>query len=79
MVGRGRCAVGNGGVEFRVADVGRNELLFMNSILKPFCAKDLALTFITHADIFNTRKVRQTRQEHRSLESPPKVLHSTHD
>jgi len=26
-------------------------------VLKPFCAKDLALTFITHADIFNARKV----------------------
>jgi hypothetical protein len=35
-------------------------------VLKPFCAKDLALTFITHADIFNARKARYTGQEHRS-------------
>lgn len=41
-----------------VEDVCLDKLKLPGGVLKPSCAKDLALTFITHADIFNARKVR---------------------
>ena len=57
-ISEGSCDVGIIRLQKGGEEVRSDRLMLPAGVLKPFCAKDLALTFITHADIFNARKVR---------------------